>query len=239
MKNGQIILALIIGISIIISSSIVSYTFYRIKSMDNTLTVTGSTRIRVESDIVKWVGEFGRTVPVDSLKIGYRDMSRDLKLVLEFYKKNGINEKDLIISPVFLEQLGLYGDRQTLREYILRQTITVQSNDIEKITELSKSFQELVNSGVAFRTQSLEYYYSKLPELRVNLLTEAMNDAKARAEKIAQSSGQKVGSLKSASMGVVQVLAPNSTEVSDYGTYDTSTIEKEVMVAVRATFLLK
>lgn len=207
--------------------------------MDNTLTVTGSTRIRVESDIVKWVGEFGRTVPVDSLKIGYRDMSRDLKLVLEFYKKNGINEKDLIISPVFLEQLGLYGDRQTPREYILRQTITVQSNDIEKITELSKSFQELVNSGVAFRTQSLEYYYSKLPELRVNLLTEAMNDAKARAEKIAQSSGQKVGSLKSASMGVVQVLAPNSTEVSDYGTYDTSTIEKEVMVAVRATFLLK
>lgn len=239
MKNGQIILALIIGISIIISSSIVSYTFYKIKTMDNTLTVTGSTRIRVESDVVKWVGEFSRTVPIDSLKIGYQDMSRDLKLVLEFYRKNGINEKDLIISPVFLEQLGLYDGRQYPREYILRQTITVQSNDIEKITELSKSFQELVNSGVAFRTQSLEYYYSKLPELRVNLLTEAMNDAKARAEKIAQSSGQKVGSLKSASMGVVQVLAPNSTEVSDYGTYDTSTIEKEVMVAVRATFLLK
>ncbi|HPO83031.1 MAG TPA: SIMPL domain-containing protein, partial [bacterium] len=68
---------------------------------------------------------------------------------------------------------------------------------------------------------------------------EAMNDAKARAEKIAQSSGQGVGSLRSASMGVVQVLEPNSTEVSDYGSYDTSTIEKEVMVTVRATFLLK
>lgn len=239
MKNSQVLLALIIGLSIIISTSIVSYTFYRIKSMDNTLSVTGSTRIRVTSDIVKWVGEFSRTVPADSLKRGYQEMSRDLKLVLEFYKKNGINEKDLTISPISVEQLGLYGDRYTPREYVLRQTVEIQSSNIEKITNLSKNFQELVDSGVAFRTQSLEYYYSKLPELRVNLLTEAMKDAKARAEKIAQSSGQKVGSLRSASMGVVQVLAPNSTEVSDYGTYDTSTIEKEVMVAVRAIFLLK
>ncbi|HHV81633.1 TPA: SIMPL domain-containing protein [bacterium] len=239
MKNNQFLLALVIGLSIIISASIVSYTFYRIKGMDNTLSVTGSTRIRVNSDIVKWVGEFSRTVPVDSLKAGYQEMGKDLKVVLEFYKKNSIDPEDLIISPVFLEQLGLYGDRQTPREYLLRQTVEIQSSDLEKIGELSKNLQGLIDSGVAFRTQSLEYYYSKLPELRVNLLTEAMNDAKARAEKIAQSSGQGVGSLRSASMGVVQVLEPNSTEVSDYGSYDTSTIEKEVMVTVRATFLLK
>jgi len=238
-KNNQFLLALVIGLSIIISASIVSYTFYRIKGMDNTLSVTGSTRIRVNSDIVKWVGEFSRTVPVDSLKAGYQEMGKDLKVVLEFYKKNGIDPEDLIISPVFLEQLGLYGDRQTPREYLLRQTVEIQSSDLEKIGELSKNLQGLIDSGVAFRTQSLEYYYSKLPELRVNLLTEAMNDAKARAEKIAQSSGQGVGSLRSASMGVVQVLEPNSTEISDYGSYDTSTIEKEVMVTVMAKFLLK
>jgi len=238
-KNNQFLLVLIIGLSIIISASIVSYTLYRIKGMDNTLSVTGSTRIRVTSDIVKWVGEFSRTVPVDSLKMGYQEMGKDLKVVLEFYKKNGIDPEDLIISPVFLEQLGLYGDRQTPREYLLRQTVEIQSSDLEKIGELSKNLQGLIDSGVAFRTQSLEYYYSKLPELRVNLLTEAMNDARARAEKIAQSSGQEVGSLRSASMGVVQVLGPNSTEVSDYGAYDTSTIEKEVMVTVMAKFLLK
>ncbi|MBC7321113.1 SIMPL domain-containing protein [bacterium] len=66
-----------------------------------------------------------------------------------------------------------------------------------------------------------------------------MNDARARAERIAQSTGQKVGSLKSASMGVVQVLAPNSTEVSDYGTHNISTIDKEVVVTVRVVFVLK
>jgi hypothetical protein len=239
MKNNSILWALIIGLSIIISASIGSYTFYKVKSLDNTLGVTGSARKRVTSDTVKWIGVFTRTVPVDSLKTGYQQMSKDLKLVLDFYKKNGIDTNTLIISPISLEQPWLYGDRQTPKEYILRQTVEVQSNDIQKITELSKNFQELVDSGVTFSTQSLEYYYSKLPELRVNLLSDAMNDAKDRAEKIAQSTGQKVGSLRSASMGVVQVLAPNSTEVSDYGAYNTSTIEKEVMVAVRAMFLLK
>ncbi len=40
-------------------------------------------------------------------------------------------------------------------------------------------------------------------------------------------------------MGVVQVLPPSSTEVSDYGAYDTSSIEKEVMVTVKASFRLR
>jgi hypothetical protein len=71
------------------------------------------------------------------------------------------------------------------------------------------------------------------------MLTEAIKDAKARAEKIANSSGKRVGVIKSASMGVVQVLSPNSVDVSDYGTYDTSTINKEVMVTVKALFTIK
>jgi hypothetical protein len=37
----------------------------------------------------------------------------------------------------------------------------------------------------------------------------------------------------------VQVLKVNSTDVSDYGAYDTSTIEKEVMVTITAVFNLK
>ena len=238
MKNEHILWAIILGLSIIISAGIGSYTFYQVKSLENTLSVTGSARIRVTSDIVRWVGVFSRNVPEDSLSKGYQQISRDLSKVLEFYKENGIDTKDVIISPVSVEKPWIY-NREAPREYILRQTVELQSKEVEKITSLAKNFQGLLDRGVLFSTESLEYYYSKLPELRVSLLTEAMNDAKARAERIAQSTGQRVGRLKSASMGVVQVLAPNSTEVSDYGTYDTTTIEKEIMVAVRAVFILK
>jgi hypothetical protein len=73
----------------------------------------------------------------------------------------------------------------------------------------------------------------------VSLVGQAIADAKARAVQIAKAGGSSVGALKSASSGVVQVLAPSSTNVEDYGSYDTSTIEKEVMVTARATFYVK
>src|SRR5690606_2242284 len=128
------------------------------------------------------------------------------------------------------------------REYTLRQTITVQSiteDDVTKITQLAKNTQALTNQGVIFSTYQPEYYYSKLSELRVSLLADAIKDAKARATELAESSGSRVGTLKAASTGVVQVLSPNSVEVSDYGQYDTSSIEKDVMVTVRATFTVR
>ncbi len=85
----------------------------------------------------------------------------------------------------------------------------------------------------------MEYYYSKLPDLRVSLLSDAVKDAKARAEQIAQGTGRGIGNVLSASNGVVQVISPNSVDVSDYGSYDTSSIEKDVMVTIKASFRLK
>jgi hypothetical protein len=122
--------------------------------------------------------------------------------------------------------------------YQLAQTITIQSDDVNKITEISKKIPELAAQGAIISVQSLEYYYSKLPDLRVSLLTQAVQDAKARAEKIAQGTGQSVGSVQSASSGVVQVLQSNSVDISDYGNYDTSSIEKDIMVTVKVSFRL-
>ena len=90
-----------------------------------------------------------------------------------------------------------------------------------------------------FSPSSPEYYVSGLPTLRVSLIGKAVIDARARADSIAKSTGQSVGKLKGASSGVVQVLQQNSNDVSDYGQYDTSTINKDVMVSVRATFTVK
>lgn len=66
-----------------------------------------------------------------------------------------------------------------------------------------------------------------------------MQDARKRAFIIAKSTGRRVGKVKSAKMGVVQVMAPGSVEISDYGTYNTRTRDKEVMITVQATFYLR
>jgi len=75
--------------------------------------------------------------------------------------------------------------------------------------------------------------------LKVAKTADAVKDAKSRAQKIAEGTDKTIGTIKTANMGVVQVLPVNSTEVSDYGTYDTGTIEKEVMITVTVLFTLE
>ena len=131
------------------------------------------------------------------------------------------------------------GSENREKQYTLGQTVELSSADVGAVTTLAKDASVLASQGVIFQTQSLEYYYSKLPELRVSLLADAVKDAKARAAIIAESSGRSIGTLKSAAQGVVQVLPANSVEVSDYGAYDTSRIDKQVMVTVRAAFTIR
>lgn len=239
-KNNQklVLAALVLGLCFLAAAVFVSWTIYKIKQAGNTLSVTGSAKEKVISDSVKWRSEFTRQVFASDLSAGYAQMKKDQKVVNDFMKENGVKEDEMSISPVFMDQVYKY-DQSAPREYVLRQNVVVQSSEVDKITALAKNVQKLIDQGVVFATQSLEYYYSKLPEMRVNLLSSAVRDAKARADKIAESSGKKVSSVQSASMGVVQVLTPNSVEISDYGTYDTSSIEKEIMVTVKVVFKLE
>lgn len=238
-SNQKLVLAaLVLGLCFLAAAVYVSMTIYKIKQAGNTLSVTGSTKQSVLSDTVKWKSDFTTQVFATELAAGYSKMSHDEKLIIDFLKENGVKSEEISVSPVFMEQVYKY-DQSGPREYVLRQTIEVNSGDVQKITDLAKNVQKIIDKGVIFRTESLEYYYSKLPELRISLLSPAVKDAKLRAEQIAKASGKKISSVQSASMGVVQVLAPNSVEISDYGTYDTSSIEKEIMVTVKVVFKLE
>lgn len=228
-----------VAAGLIIAASIFSFAFYSARSSEDSLAVTGSAKKQVKSDTVKWTSNFARSVPTSELKSGYDQMAQDLMIVKKFFKDQGISEANLGISPITVEQPYSANNTEGPKEYILRQNVEVSSTDIAKITDLAKNVQPIVNQGIFFTTQSVEYYYSKLPELRISLLGEAVKDAQIRAREIAKNSGRSVGSLKSAGMGVVQVLPINSVEVSDYGAYDTSSIDKEVMVTVKTAFTLR
>jgi hypothetical protein len=239
LEKSLIKTSVILGIFLVIGVSIISFSLYQIKAADNFLSVTGSAKQSVTADIVKWNSSFARTVLASNLKVGYAQMKQDEAIISKFLKDSGIADTELTISPVSMQKQYNYDKTNAPDEYMLVQNVMIQSGDIEKIKNLSKNTQSVIDQGVIFSVSSPEYYYTKLPEARVNLLPEAMKDAQKRAESIAQSTGKKVGNLKSASMGVVQVMQPNSVDISDYGNYDVSTIEKEIMITVKASFSLK
>ncbi len=71
------------------------------------------------------------------------------------------------------------------------------------------------------------------------MLAEATKNAKQRAENMVHATGNLIGTMRSARMGVFQITPVTSTDVSDYGENDTSALEKTVMAVVSVTFSIE
>ena len=245
--------ALIIGIALIICALIAAYAALRIRNAGNVVTVTGSAEKIVTSDTAKWTSNISRNVGPSELKTGSALLKKDVETVRSYFFNQGIKETELTvqpptISPVCDSQTNTIYDKfgnqscggGAPRGWSLQQAVIVESGDIKKISDLSqKAGDILIGQGLVFSSQTLEYYYSKLTNLRLELLAAATKNAKERAKQIAENTGSKIGSIQSSSMGVFQVTAKNSVDVSDYGTYDTSSIDKKVTAIVRAAFQLR
>ncbi|MDX5477478.1 MAG: SIMPL domain-containing protein, partial [Cyclobacteriaceae bacterium] len=94
--------------------------------------------------------------------------------------------------------------------------------------------------GVKFYSQAPRYYYTDLESLKIEMISRATEDARVRAEKIAENSGSKLGRLISANMGIFQITGQNSNE--DYswgGTFNTSSKEKTASITMRLSYGVK
>jgi len=232
--------ALALGISLIIGLWILGVNIANHGS-DNVIVVTGSTIADVTSDIASWQIDIRRTAYQGTTEAAYAQVARDATVVTTYLQNQNLASSSVSQSVISTDDN--YSQTQNApTTYTVHESVTISTSDVNAIDKLSRELGSL-SSRVAADTlivpQQPAYYISTLPELRVSLVGKAIEDARARAVEIAKSGSTSVGPLKGASTGVVQVLAPNSTEVEDYGSYDTSTIAKQVMVTARATFYVK
>ena len=106
------------------------------------------------------------------------------------------------------------------------------------IAGVAEASSQLIASGIPLQVQPLQYIYTRLADLRPKLLAAAVRDAQNRGRVLLGATGGTLGKLRGVDVGVFQVTSPNSTEVSDYGVYDTSTLSKDVTAVVNVTFAL-
>ena len=107
------------------------------------------------------------------------------------------------------------------------------------IKSLTTKASELVNKGLSINSYPPAYYYSKLDELKVPMISEATTNAKERAQSIVKNTGKRISNLQSAGLGVFQITPADSTDVSDSGISDTSSINKKMTAVVNATYIFK
>jgi len=120
--------------------------------------------------------------------------------------------------------------------YELDRNFEFSSADVALIGRVAAEASSLISEGVSINSWPPQYFYNDLNAVKVRLIGAATRDAQQRAEQFASGSGVTVGPLRSASQGVFQITRPNSTETADYGSYDTSTVEKVVKAVVTVEY---
>lgn len=206
---------------------------------DNGITVTGSAKTTATADNAVWTLNVALSRPLvaDAVK----KVGSDVDAVTAYLTNGGIPASALTLGSVstFANEEWQNGNNTgRILSYRASRDITVRTTDVQLVYTLSQGIGSLLQTGVNVNNYGPQYYISTLPDLRPQLLEEAMKDAKTRAVAITKAVGGSVGAVQSVKSGVFQVTTPDSTMVSDGGTYDTSTIEKTVTSTVSVTFVV-
>ena len=105
----------------------------------------------------------------------------------------------------------------------LSQVVQIDSKDLDLIISISREIAELLEEALEIRSYNPKFYYSDLDKLKLNLIEQASENGRVRAEQIAKNSKSDLQGLKSAKLGVFQILGYNSGESYSWsGTFNTS-----------------
>ncbi len=218
----------------------------RTRPEKRTLRVTGSASQRIISDLIEWEAEI-ETRDADRTA-SYRALRAHVDTTLEYLKKQGIAADDIRASSVGSQELietEYVGsgderiERQVAKGWSTRQTISVRSTDIAKVELVSREVTQLLESGVPISSNTPRYHYTKLGEVKIDMLARASEDARTRAQKIVTAAGGAgLGKLWAADMGVININPANSTATSWEGNNDKTSYEKDIITIVHLTFEL-
>jgi hypothetical protein len=242
LKNIQIIiLGLCIAGATVFSTVILSKGLMQIKKFTNeVITVTGSAEKKIVSDYIVWRSSFSRRDP--QMTIAFEKLGNDLAKVKKYLLSKGVKEDEIIASQISTSVLYKRSDKgyntNEIEGYSLNQSLEVRSYDVGKVDDIARQSTELIHQNIQFISSAPEFFYTKLGELKVEMLAKATENAKTRAKSMAASTGNKIGLMRSAKMGIFQITPVNSYDVSWYGHNDTSSYEKKVTAVVNVDFAI-
>jgi hypothetical protein len=243
MKNY--ITATIVALAAIICFWVLGNAYkYKYKTTE-TISVTGLAEKDFVSDQIVWSGYYNRLTM--DLKSAYSQLKEDESKIKTYLKGKGVQDAEMVFSAVAIEKkfnTRYNGEGREIGTdfvgYQLSQHVTVDSKDIDKVEKISREATELIESGIEFNSSAPSYYYTKLSELKIDLLAKASADAKLRAATIAKNSGSGLGGIKKATMGVFQITGQNSDEDYSYGgAFNTSSKNKTASITIKIDYAVK
>lgn len=246
-ENKSIGYAIVIGICVIASAVALGWGLAHFRSgVEHTIAATGSASKDFESDLIVWRGDFA--AHADTSEDAYRMLQQDSNTVKKYLTDNGIGESDITFSSVYIYHVtrDIYDENGNYRGceydgYDLSQTVTVSSSNVDVVEKVSTDISSLLASGIQFTSGAPEYYYTKIDDLKLELIEQATENAKQRVDIMASKADAKVGKLTNSNLGVFQITAQNTgTSAFSYdGCLDTSSRMKTATITVKLTYDLR
>ncbi len=221
-------------LSVVVATKLAGRSFERVRFQSQTIRVKGYAEKGIASDLAVWRATIA--VPTDDIASGYLQLDDDRSTVKAFLAANGFETNMVTFSPVEITtnyQRNDKGQRTNeVDSYTLKQAFSLSSNDVIRIATLAQDAGSLLGEGIEIRSDRPEYLFTKLNDLKLDMLAEATSNGVDRAHRLITGSGNTLGSLRSASQGVFQITSEHSTEVSSYGINNTSSIRKTIKAVV-------
>ncbi len=243
-SRNSILPAVVIALGMIATAWVLASGYKNRNASNDTILVTGLGSSDFIADLIVWKATFSRRSM--DMKSAYAAIDADRMVVEKYLIANGLKSEQIVFSSVeTIEEFDYTYDvngrqNRVFTGYTLVQTVSVESAEVDKVDLISREATELINQGLELRSMSPEYYFKGLAALKVDLISKATDDARLRAESIAESGKGRLGKLKSARMGVFQITAQNSSEDFSWGgAFNVADKRKSASITVRLEYELK
>ena len=243
--GAAVVVSLAVGTSFVTSAWVASRAYLKRgeqqERVSRTLEVTGSAKKAIISDLAQWsirVAGEGK-----SIEEAFQKMSASADKVREFLAQKGFAPETVSAGPIRTETHYRRDEKgnetRDITSYRLIRAFEVRTVDVRKVEKASGEVTEIVKTGAHVESLAPEFIFTKLSDLKLVMIGEATANARERADRIAKESGCRVGTVKDAKAGVLQITRPWSTEVSSSGANDTSSVEKDVTSVVHLSLVIE
>ncbi len=159
-------------------------------TIDNTIAVEGSAETFAKPDTASV--SFSVTKKAPTTDVAMNSVNERMNALVKQLKSAGVEEKDIKTTNYDVYPEYSYNDgKQNFEGYRVRQSVSVIIRDLENT---SKVLATVNNAGVDNVSQ-LNFYVDDTDEINEQLRTEAINDAKEQAKKIAKDLGVSLGDI--------------------------------------------
>ncbi len=216
----------------------------RFRSDVRTVTVKGLVEREVAADNATWTLRFRRAG--DDLAVVRDALLRDREAVLGFLRARGFPETEMKREPLTVSDKFAreYGEEKDIRNrYVGSGQVVVSTTNVPLVQTSLEALDELAKAGVFIQADEGQranpnYLYAKFNDLRPQLIADATKNARAIATQFAGETGSRVGAIRSANQGVIQIFGSDGNDES--GAYHpTSTVTKHLRVVSTVEFELE